>query len=119
MLSISQVQCDYLTNPIGLDKKEPVFGWKIYSDRKNTYQQAYQIVVHQGVKVIWDSGRIESGRTFAIPYEGESLVSRTEYRYRILIWDDADHQTESEEHTFETAFLMKKTGLPHSWNPIH
>ncbi|WP_341282238.1 family 78 glycoside hydrolase catalytic domain [Paenibacillus sp. FSL H8-0537] len=111
MLSISQVQCDYLTNPIGLDKKEPVFGWKIYSDRKNTYQQAYQIVVHQGVKVIWDSGRIESGRTFAIPYEGESLVSRTEYRYRILIWDDADHQTESEEHTFETAFFNEEDWL--------
>lgn len=105
MLQIVHAQCDYLTNPIGIDKETPVFGWKLLSDRNNTVQQAYQIIVHQGNSEVWDSGRIESGRSFAIPYEGDSLRSRMEYRYHIRIWDDADQEIVSGEQTFETAFL--------------
>ncbi|MNO14186.1 Bacterial alpha-L-rhamnosidase [compost metagenome] len=105
MLQITNVKCEYFTNPIGIDKEVPVFGWKLSSTRNNTYQQAYQIVVHQGEKVVWDSGRIDSRQTFAVPYEGDSLRSRTEYRYHIRIWDDTDNEVMSEEQTFETAFL--------------
>lgn len=108
MLCIINVQCNYSTNPIGIDKQTPSFGWKITSDRNNTFQKAYQIVVYQGDRLVWDSGRVESGRTFAITYEGDSLLSRTKYRYRILIWDDTDHRVESEENTFETAFLDER-----------
>ncbi|UMV45983.1 glycoside hydrolase family 78 protein [Paenibacillus macerans] len=105
MFFITRVQCNYLTNPLGIDSKVPVFGWRVSSDRRNTFQKAYQIIVSQDEHVVWDSGRVESRRTYAIPYEGIPLVSRTEYRYQIWVWDNDENHAESEENTFETAFF--------------
>lgn len=105
MLCITRVQCNKLTNPIGIDSISPVFGWRISSDRHNTFQQAYQIMVYQGDRNVWNSGRVESGQTYAIPYEGDPLTSRTEYRYCIRIWDDVGNDAVSEENIFETAFF--------------
>lgn len=107
MLSITRVQCEYGTNPIGLDKKTPVFSWQISSDRRNTFQHSYRIIVRQENRVVWDSGRVESRRTYAIAYDGDPLISRTEYRYQIQIWDDADQHAKSEENTFETALFKE------------
>jgi alpha-L-rhamnosidase len=105
MLQIAKVQCEHLSNPLGIDKPTPAFGWQILSDKNNTFQKAYRIVVKQEDEVVWDSGRVESGRTHAIQYDGSLLKSKMEYRYYITSWDDEETRAESEEQTFETALL--------------
>ncbi|CUH97040.1 hypothetical protein P22_3166 [Propionispora sp. 2/2-37] len=63
MLKIIETQCEYFKNPIGIDNKTPRFSWKLLSEATSTYQKAYQVIVKDENRVVWDSGRVESGDT--------------------------------------------------------
>lgn len=42
---VYDLRVENLTNPLGLDASSPRFSWKISSDKKNTLQTAYEIIV--------------------------------------------------------------------------
>jgi len=41
-LSVKSLVCENLSNPIGLDVKQPRFSWQLVSDKRNTLQSAYE-----------------------------------------------------------------------------
>jgi len=44
-LQLQNLTCDYRTNPLGVEKRNPVFAWQLVSSLKNTIQTSYQILV--------------------------------------------------------------------------
>jgi alpha-L-rhamnosidase len=42
---ITDLVCEYQTNPIGIDITNPRLSWKIVSDKQNVLQTAYEIRV--------------------------------------------------------------------------
>ena len=44
-LSVTNLRCEYKTNPIGIDIAEPRFSWELVSSQRGTLQTAYQIRV--------------------------------------------------------------------------
>lgn len=112
-MKISEVKVLHMSNPLGIDRN-PFFSWKLLSQKENTMQSAYRIVVTEdGGAQVWDSGKKESGENLYIDYAGNRLKSRTLYHVKITVWDNHGDCAE-EEAQFETAF-MEKTDWEAKW----
>ncbi|MDD3495557.1 MAG: hypothetical protein PHU11_06710, partial [Dysgonamonadaceae bacterium] len=44
-LEVYELQCENLSNPMGIDKTTPRFSWKIKSNKNGTEQKAFQLLV--------------------------------------------------------------------------
>jgi hypothetical protein len=80
---------------------KPFLGWVVNSDRPNTLQTAYRILVASSPDLLakdeadlWDSGQTESGNSVAVPYSGKALQPSTVYYWKVKTWDN--HGTESD-----------------------
>ena len=89
--------------PLGIDGK-PFFSWKMESDKKDTIQTAYRLCVRNGEEVLWDTGEIPSRESAYVEYEGQDLLSSTEYTWQVSVKDNYGSLAEAES-TFETALL--------------
>ena len=105
---------EYLHNPLGIDASRPGFSWRMESPRRGALQTAYQVQVatseallYSGKPDMWDSGRVVSRRSVAVPYDGKPLRSRTAYYWRVRLWDGGGAGRFSMPGTFETALLDK------------
>ncbi len=74
-VEVTDLQVEHLTNPLGLDTDCPRFSWRLVSDGADVQQTAYEITVESDGRVVWNSGRVESGEQRWIPYSGEALKS--------------------------------------------
>lgn len=99
---LRDITVTYRTIPIGLDAL-PRFSWKIESDDQNIIQEAYAIIVRQGEKIMWDSGKVDSAQSILVEYAGVALEPMTAYSVEFSVWDNG-----GECHRGETAF---ETGL--------
>lgn len=99
-----RLKAAHLTDPIGIDLRQPLLTWNVIGGTKQT---AYQIVASCGGKVVWDTGKV-TGRAMQATYTGPA-VSRQRIKWKIRVWDESDAPGEwSEEAFFEFALLDKQ-----------
>lgn len=110
-LNVTNLTCEYRKNPIGIDVKNPNFSWQLESDRRATFQTAYQVQVSISKNFenrIWDTGKVESDQSIQLMYSG-TIQSRTLYFTRVKVWDNYNRESDwSEVSSWETAFLDRK-----------
>ena len=96
-IRITDTRVNGLVNPCGTDSEgKVVFSWILASDQAETMQTAYQIAVHcKGTKV-WETGKVNSDNSIAVPFEG-TLKPDSEYSWTLQVWDN--HGNVSEEYT--------------------
>src|ERR1044071_7615697 len=77
-LSISNLRCEYRSNPAGLDMLHPRLSWICASDQRGQRQTAYQILAASSLEALsantpelWDSGKIQSDQNSQVVYEGK------------------------------------------------
>lgn len=106
-VQVTDIRCDNLKNPLGIDKIQPSFNWKISSDQRGTFQQSYQIMVASSLQKLndgkpdyWDSQIIASGSNTFITYKGKPLNSAIKYYWKVKIWDQAGDSSPWSEHAF-------------------
>lgn len=75
---------DGRTAPLAIDGV-PHFGWLPTDRDRDETQSAYQVVVRQGRRVAWDSGRVASSRQSWVA--GPALASGTTYHWTVRTWD--------------------------------
>lgn len=64
-MNVYDLKVMHMENPV-IDQV-PEFSWKISSEKQNVLQAAYRIVVQNGEKVLWDTGKVLSReQTFII-----------------------------------------------------
>lgn len=87
------LKCNGQTHPLILNPEYgPFFSW-IYGEGfpDGFIQSAYRIQVSTsssfGGELVWDSGKVCSGRQYMISYEGKKLEPLTCYYYKVAIWD--------------------------------
>jgi alpha-L-rhamnosidase len=80
------LRCEYLENPLGIDRASPRLSWQSDSVQRNWEQSAYQILVasdldslRDGRANVWDSGKVSSGQSVGISYAGPKLESERRY----------------------------------------
>jgi alpha-L-rhamnosidase len=89
------------------------FGWVLDSQQRAFTQSAYQILVASSQPALndnkgdlWDSGKVVSPSQNGIAYAGKPLVGKTEYFWKVRIWDgDGKLGVWSQPTTFETGIV--------------
>ena len=87
-VGVSNLLCENLSNPIGLDVLQPRFSWQLVSNKRNVMQSAYEIKVMTGKTTLWKSGRVNSDSSVHVVYKGSPLNSGTKYTWRVRVWDN-------------------------------
>ncbi|MDX2285328.1 MAG: glycoside hydrolase family 78 protein [Bacteroidia bacterium] len=93
-LTVSQLRCEHLENPVGLDAPAPYLSWQLTAARRNTLQTAYEIRVAgspeallKGRKLLWASGKVNSPVSAGVPYGGPALESGQRCFWQVRVWD--------------------------------
>ena len=93
-----RLKTEYLTNPLGVDLKNPRLMWNC---KGGVRQTAYQIVTDS-----WDSGKVESASMHA-EYPNE-LHDRERVTWKIRLWDENGEPGEWSEAFFECGITSWK-----------
>lgn len=112
----TNLQCEYLEKPLGIDCTSPRLSWRIA--QTELAQNAYQIMVStDSLKLsnnkaeIWDSGKIDSDSCL-VAYKGQTLNPFTKYYWRVTTWNGKGNQSSpSDIASFETGLMTSKNGL--------
>jgi alpha-L-rhamnosidase len=92
--NVTDLRCEDLTNPSGIDTSRPRLSWILRSNERNQKQAAYEILVASSEKNLsrndgdlWASGRIVSDQSILISYAGKMLSSGEPCFWKVRVWD--------------------------------
>lgn len=104
-MNVYDLKVMHMKHPV-IDKT-PEFSWKIESMKQSVLQDAYQIVVRNRERVLWDTGKVRSREQAFIPYCGEAFASGEQYKWAVTVWDNYGEEASASDW-FETAFSCKE-----------
>jgi alpha-L-rhamnosidase len=89
----TNLRCEYLKNPLGIDVATPRLSWIIKSDQRGQKQTAYQVLVassrgklDKNTGDLWDTGKVKSDQSLNVVYSGKALTSRGQYFWKVRAW---------------------------------
>src|SRR5215212_7114068 len=109
------LRCEYRVDPLGVGERIPRLSWTLESEERGQVQSAFRILVAASEgeleaeeNLLWDSGRVESGRTIGVEYEGEALRSGSQCVWKVRVWDGTNNPSPySSPAVFEMGLLEK------------
>ncbi|MFV1967493.1 MAG: family 78 glycoside hydrolase catalytic domain [Pirellulaceae bacterium] len=97
-LKATDLRCEYLVNPLGMDDLQPRLSWKLAPTAeglRGQRQSAYRVLVasersllDQDRGDLWDSGRIASDQSHLVSYDGKPLPSRIQCWWKVRVRDE-------------------------------
>ena len=116
-----ELRVDDLKTPLGIDDPAPRLCWQLRDPARGARQTAYEVLVatraellRQGKADVWQSARIESGKSLNVRYEGPALKPSTRYFWRVKLWDAAGKPyAESPIAWWETGLLDQAAWSAH------
>jgi alpha-L-rhamnosidase len=104
------LRVEYEADPSNVPPERPRFSWRVAPTRRGHAQTAYRVRVGRdrweldgGDATVWDSGRVESGRSTGVPYHGSPLEADTTYYWTVRVWDEDGAATDADPAAFTTA----------------
>lgn len=112
---ITNLKCEHLVQPLGIDSPAPRFTWQMDSDKHGLKQISYKITVGtdsakvaSGKGNVWDSRKINTQLSLAV-YSGPRLNPFTKYYWSVKIWDEKNIPSKwSQPVSFETGMMEAK-----------
>jgi alpha-L-rhamnosidase len=111
-ISVTNLQCEMLNNPEGIDVVQPRLSWQIKSDVNDVKQMAYQIMVASTVENLnankadlWDSGRVTSDESVNIIYNGKKLGDRQNAFWKVTVFTNKGEIKSTENAHFSIGIL--------------
>jgi alpha-L-rhamnosidase len=100
---------------MGIDVLQPRFEWRLEGSRRGQMQTAYEVLVASSPKILaedrgdqWDSGKVTSGDSTQVVYEGRPLEGSHTYYWKVRYWDnEATPSDYSEPASFEMGLLAR------------
>lgn len=121
-VSITNLRCEYLADPLGIDSPDPRLSWIITSNRRGEMQTAYQVLVASSRNLLnsdrgdlWDSGKVSSDESSQIVYSGNSLESRQECFWKVRIWDRDGNRSDWSAPGSWSMGLLQSTDWSAKW----
>jgi hypothetical protein len=75
---VIDLRCEYLTDPLGIDARQPRLSWRLQASARGVRQTAYQVQVASdprrltaGQADLWDSGQVPSDQSLHQVYRGQ------------------------------------------------
>ena len=111
-ISVTNLQCEMLNNPEGIDVVQPRLSWQIKSDVNDVKQTAYQIMVASTLENLnadkanlWDSGRVTSNESVNIIYNGKKLEDRQNAFWKVTVFTNKGEIKSTENAHFSIGIL--------------
>jgi len=121
-VSISQLSCEYMNNPIGIDTKIPRLSWILNSTVNDQEQSAYQIIVASSPSLLkekkadfWNSEKIESNQSIQVIYAGKELGSKEKCWWKVRVWDKDGKPSDWSESAYFELGLLEDSDWTASW----
>ena len=122
-INITNLSCEYLDNPMGIETPKPRFGWIMNSEVNGEFQTAYQIIVSDSPTeilanngTIWDSEKVISNKSNNIEYGGQSFKPGKRYWWKVKVWNADKHEQEwSKGSWFETGLFSASDWQNAKW----
>jgi alpha-L-rhamnosidase len=94
MIKITDLTCEYFTNPLGIGVTGPRLSWKLHSEWRGARQTACQVRAADnpvdlvvGKNLSWDTGKVASEQSLHNPYGGPALHSGQRVYWQARVWD--------------------------------
>ncbi len=111
-VNITHLRCEMLVNPLGIDITTPRLSWEIASGQRNVKQESYQVMVAstkeklaKGEGDLWNSGKVISGQSIQVMYEGKQLNSRATCYWKVMVTTNKGAATSTETAYWTTGLL--------------
>jgi alpha-L-rhamnosidase len=120
-LRITNLRCEYKTDPVGIDILQPRFSWELVSSERGTVQTAYQIRVAESEadlaknRPAWDSGKQASDSSIHVVYEGKVLESGKRYYWQVQVWDNLGRSSGWSESAHWEMGLLQPSDWEANW----
>ncbi len=117
-VTVTRLQCEYLTNPLGIDARRPRLSWVLESPRRGARQTAYQIEASTregGEPDLWDSGKVASSQSVHVVYAGKPLQSSQRAHWRVRVWDEKDQPSPWSERAWWEMGLLDASDWKAQW----
>ena len=92
---ILDLRCEYQENPLAIESAAPRLSWRLASPARGAAQTAWQILVASSPAALaenrgdlWDSGKVASGASSQIAYQGRALAARESCHWKVRVWDE-------------------------------
>ncbi|MDZ7725032.1 MAG: hypothetical protein U5R06_20015 [candidate division KSB1 bacterium] len=114
-ISVGDLTCEYKTNPLGIDVRQPRLGWKIAAEARDVRQSAYAVQASfsksdllNSENLVWDTGKVKSGQSVHIPYTGSELHCSQRVYWRVRVWTNKGESGWSQPSFWEMGLLEAK-----------
>ena len=121
-LSVAQLRCEYLMNPVGIDVLQPRLSWIVCSDERGQKQTAYRVLVASTPEKLaasegdlWDSGTVKSDQTIHVVYAGKPLATRMRCFWKVQTWDKSGTPSAWSEPASWSMGLLKPDDWQADW----
>ncbi|MDP4262531.1 MAG: family 78 glycoside hydrolase catalytic domain [Bacteroidota bacterium] len=114
-LTVQHLLTENLVNPIGIDMTAPRFSWQLSTDKRNTYQTAYEIKITSGKTGVWKSGKVNSDQSVQVAYSGNPLQSGKKYNWQVRVWDNTGAISAWSEPAFFQLALLNVSDWKAKW----
>ncbi len=91
-IEVTNLRCELIDNPTGIDHLAPRLSWELQSDIKSVLQISYHILVASSLKKLndnegdlWNSKQVSSDASIFVPYQGKPLESRTKCYWKVRV----------------------------------
>lgn len=119
---VTDLRCEYLANPLGLDVLQPRLNWRLASERQGARQTAYRVIVASSPKQLakdqgdlWDSGKVDSDQSLQVEYAGKPLGFEQRCYWKVRVWDKDDDSSPWSPAAFWTMGLLAESDWKAKW----
>jgi len=121
-LSLGELQCEYLVNPLGIDVAQPRLSWVLQTPQRGAQQTAYQVLVasselllQQDRGDVWDTGRVASSQSHLVEYAGPALKSHGRYCWKVRVWTGGEQSSAWSPAAAWSMGLLEPQGWAAQW----
>ena len=121
-VAITNLRCELLVNPIGIDVTRPQLSWEIVATERNVQQTSYEILVASSQEKLnknegdlWQSGKVASPASIHVTYAGKGLTSRAQCFWKVKSYTNKGESLWSEPATFSIGLLNKPDPKATEW----
>lgn len=111
-VKITNLRCEQLANPLGIDATQPGFSWQLESSQRNVVQSSYQVIVSSSEQKlrnddgdVWNSGNIKDSRSLLIAFAGKPLRAAKKYFWKVKVTTNKGEAVANETAFFSTGLL--------------
>lgn len=121
-LSVTDLRCEYQTDPLGIDVAAPRLSWILESEVRGASPSAYRLLVARsraaleaGQGDLWDSGKVPSSQNVHVVYRGKALISGQRCFWKVRVWDPQDRPSNWSEASWWEMGLLSQQDWRGQW----